>query len=339
MDSSKIAALGSPKPPSIASRRPMLSSQRSFSVLSINTNTTHGDMMRRNSSATTANRHRRLQTPTVIPPLPLSANNNNNNSMSPEELSSKIADSFQQFSSMLSQLSSNKATSTTPSTTTPVTPPIFNPIHPANTKNARSNNIPSQPNPQQLQQPQKPQKQQVDSLNSPPLSTFKLPSPIATQNNHRKEIRISSHPTNLHPNTIPLTRQIEIENQLPQVKKLSESENESEEEKENIDEGHAIYFGNITAVINEGDTKLRRRLISKCLIRAASIGDLDAMQLMFDSIQDIDVNFTSDKKTGITCLMYASYFGHVDCLNLLLKHKSIRINQQDKSKYIYIFSL
>lgn len=318
MDSPKIASPGLPKPPTIASRRPMLSSQRSFSVLSINTNTTHADMMRRNSSATTANRHRRLQTPTSVPPLPLSASSRNN--MSPEELSSKIADSFQQFSSMLSQLSSNKpaANSTIP---TPVTPPIHHIHHPtSNTKTINRNNIPSQ-------------KQQPISLNTPPLSS-KLPPPIATRNDHRKEVRLSSHPTSIvtQQNTRSTTKAMGRENQLLQEKDIIDNESE-EEEKLGEYNSHAIYFGNIAAVINEGNTELRRQLISKWLIRAASIGDLEAMQLMLDSTEDVDVNFTSDKKTGMTCLMYASYFGHVQCLNLLLKHTSVRINQQDKSKF------
>lgn len=328
MDSSRIAALGSPKPPTIASRRPMLSSQRSFSVLSINTNTTHGDMMRRNSSATTANRHRRLQTPTAVPPLPLSANSGSN--MSPEELSSKIADSFQQFSSMLSQLSSNKPIANS-AITTPVTPPLNHILHhpTSNIKNNNHNynNIPSQ-------------KQQPKSLSSPPLSSSKLPPSVATQNNHRKEVRLSSHPTSvvIQQKTCSSTRAIDLENSLSQVRNINDSESESEED-ENVSEynSHAIYFGNalsnIAAVINEGNTKLRRRLISKWLIRAASIGDLETMQLMLNSAKDIDVNFTNDKKTGITSLMYASYFGHSQCLNLLLKHPSVRINQQDKSKF------
>ncbi|KAG2210991.1 hypothetical protein INT47_000151 [Mucor saturninus] len=317
MDSSKIAALGSPKPPTIASRRPMLSSQRSFSALSINTNTTHGDMMRRNSSATTASIHRRLQTPTAVPPLPLSANSSN--SMSPEELSSKIADSFQQFSSMLSQLSSNKpaVNSTIP---TPVTPPLHHINHQtSNTKTNSRNIIPSQ-------------RQRPKTLNTPP-PTSKLPPPVATQNDHRKEVRLSSHPTVavIQQKTYPPEKETNPEKQFPQSKDIQDSESEIEEE-ENFSEynSHAIYFGNIEAVINEGNTELRRRLISKWLSRAASIGDLEAMQLMLDSTEGVDINFTSDKKTGITCLMYASYFGHAQCLNLLLKHPSVGINQQDK---------
>lgn len=322
MDSSKIAALGSPKPPTIASRRPMLSSQRSLSALSINTNTTHGDMMRRNSSATTATIHRRLHTPTAVPPLPLSANSGS--SMSPEELSSKIADSFQQFSSMLSQLSSNKPAlnSTIP---TPVTPPLHHIHHPSsNTKITSRNIIPSQ-------------RQQPKTLNTPTVSS-KLPPPVATQSDHRKEVRPSSHPTSLviQQKTYLPKEPMDPGKQLSQVKNIKESESESEEEEEKFSEynSHAIYFGNIEAVINEGNTELRRRLISKWLIRAASIGDLEAMQLILDSTECVDINFTSDKKTGITSLMYASYFGHIQCLDLLLKHSSVRINQQDKSKFL-----
>ncbi|KAI9264651.1 hypothetical protein EDC94DRAFT_517486 [Helicostylum pulchrum] len=100
---------------------------------------------------------------------------------------------------------------------------------------------------------------------------------------------------------------------------------------------HAIYFktalDDITAThtINGGNTELRRRLISKWLTRAASIGDLETMQQMLEGVHDVDINCTDDKKTGMTSLMYASYFGHLQCLDLLLSHPSIKINQQDKN--------
>lgn len=327
MDSSRIAALGSPKPPTIASRRPMLSSQRSLSALSINTNTTHGDMMRRNSSATTANRHRRLQTPNNVPPLPLSATSNA--SLSPEELSSKIADSFQQFSSMLSQLSNNKTATNNAALATPVTPP--------------SNYSTYILSPQKQQLSPKPiptpPPQRSNVLNSPPLSSSNLSS-TATQNIHRKEVRLSSQPTSvvIQPKVPSSINHTQLQNQLPS----SSSKKIVEPEEEEIDmeeyNSHAIYFktalDNITApTIKQGNTELRRRLISKWLTRAASIGDLETMQQMLDSIHDIDINCTDDKKTGMTSLMYASYFGHLQCLDLLLSHPSIKINQQDKSKW------
>ncbi|KAI7876135.1 uncharacterized protein EV154DRAFT_429861 [Mucor mucedo] len=220
---------------------------------------------------------------------------------------------------MLSQLSSNKpaVNSTIP---TPVTPPLHHINHQtSNTKINSRNIIPSQ-------------RQQPKTLNTPP-PTSKLPPPVATQNDHRKEVRLSSHPTVavIQQKTYPPKKETNPEKQFPQSKDIQDSESESEEE-ENFSEynSHAIYFGNIEAVINEGNTELRRRLISKWLSRAASIGDLEAIQLMLDSTEGVDINFTSDKKTGITCLMYASYFGHAQCLNLLLKHPSVGINQQDK---------
>ncbi|KAI8047501.1 hypothetical protein BDF21DRAFT_393382 [Thamnidium elegans] len=309
----------------------MLSSQRSLSALSINTNTTHGDMMRRNSSATTANRHRRLQTPNNVPPLPLSAASNA--SLSPEELSSKIADSFQQFSSMLSQLSNNK-TATNNNAATPVTPP------------PSSSNYPTY-----ILSPQKQQlsprhiipapSQRSNLLNSPPLSSSNVPS-TATQNNHRKEVRLSSQPTSvvIQPKVPSSINPTQLQNQLSSSYSSTTTKKSIEPEEEEIDmeayHSHAIYFktalDHITAtpIISQGNTELRRRLISKWLTRAASIGDLETMQQMLDSIQDIDINCTDDKKTGITCLMYASYFGHLQCLDLLLSHPSIKINQQDK---------
>lgn len=329
MDSSRIAALGSPKPPTIASRRPMLSSQRSLSALSINTNTTHGDMMRRNSSATTANRHRRLQTPNNVPPLPLSAASHA--SLSPEELSSKIADSFQQFSSMLSQLSNNK-------TATPVTPPSSSSNYPAYILSPQKQQL----SPRHIIPP--PQKHQRSNiLNSPPLSS--LPS-TATQNIHRKEVRLSSsQPASvvIQPKVPSSVNPTQLQSQLPSSLALAKKAIEPTEEEEIDMEAyysHAIYFktalDDITAAptISQGNTELRRRLISKWLTRAASIGDLETMQQMLASLHDIDVNCTDDKRTGMTSLMYASYFGHLQCLDLLLSQPLIKINQQDKSKLV-----
>lgn len=328
MDSSKIATLGSPKPPTIASRRPMLTSQRSFSALSINTSTTHGDMLRRNSSATTANRHRRLQTPTSVPPLPLSASSNIN--MSPEELSSKIADSFQQFSSMLSQLSNNKSVSNP--ALAPVTPPLNNISnnHPTTTIN-KTNIINVQNEKQQHRKPSSPPQE---------VSSKTIPSPI--QSNYRKVLRPTSVTidTNTTKEDQLSTTPEDIDDQLPKLKTMNDVESESDEDV-NIEEynSHAIYFENalkdtkiLETAINEGDTRLRQRLISKWLTRAASIGDLDTMQKMIDSIRDIDINCADDKRLAITSLMYAAYFGHKKCLLLLLEQPGIQINQQDKSK-------
>lgn len=332
MDSSRIAALGSPKPPTIASRRPMLSSQRSLSALSINTNTTHGDMMRRNSSATTANRHRRLQTPNNVPPLPLSAATGSNVSLSPEELSSKIADSFQQFSSMLSQLSNNNnKTATTPVTTPPSNHPAYILSPQKQQLSPRHTTIPTQSS------------QRSNLLNSPPLSST-LPSSTttATQNIHRKEVRRSSQPASvvIQPKVPSSVNPTQLQSKLPPavIKKPIEPKEEEEEIDMDAYHSHAIYFktalDDITAThtINGGNTELRRRLISKWLTRAASIGDLETMQQMLEGVHDVDINCTDDKKTGMTSLMYASYFGHLQCLDLLLSHPSIKINQQDKSK-------
>jgi hypothetical protein len=349
MDSpTRVAALGSTnKPPTIASRRPMLSSQKSFSVLSINTSATHNDLLRRNSSATTSNsRQRRLQTPTSVPPLPLSASGN----MSPEELSSKIADSFQQFSSMLSQLSNNKspvkATNNSTTLTTPVTPTPLNHLYHPTSQQTNNNHTTSS---------QKHQQQHNTTivcspspLSSPPKNNkFSTNNATAAQNDHRKEVRPSSHPTTAtnviqqegKPST-PFHRSSSLENNLPQVKCLHDSGNEGEKE-EDEEEGYrsrAIYFENALdslstkTAINKGYTRLRRRLISKWFTRAASTGDIEIMQQMLNTIKDIDINCTDDKKTCITSLMYASYFGHGQCLNLLLQYPSIRINQQDNSK-------
>lgn len=332
MESSKFAALGSPRPSTIASRRPMLTTQKSFSVLSINTSTTHADMMRRNSSASIASKHLKMQTPTNVPPLPLSANNSS--CMSPEELSSKIADSFQQFSSMLTQLSSNKPASST--TLAPVTPPFFHKHSQTNSTHS-STIIPIQTeiqlSPQRLPSPPL-------HNSSPPI--LASPSQISTQSNNRKVPRPATN------NSTNITSQ-EYEVKMTQgestnttTKSITISDNETDSDDDiNIEEysSHAFRFDTLlkaneipATAINEGNTRLRQRVISKRFIRAASIGDIDTMQNILELIGDMDVNCTNDKKSGISALMYATYFGQIQCILLLLDQPTIKINQQDRSK-------
>ncbi|KAG1085614.1 hypothetical protein G6F42_021326 [Rhizopus arrhizus] len=82
-----------------------------------------------------------------------------------------------------------------------------------------------------------------------------------------------------------------------------------------------------------GNTRLRRRLLIKWFNRAASIGDLTTMKRML-ATTNVHINEADDKKTGITALMYTAYFGHLECLQLLLDHQKQKhteiINQQDK---------
>lgn len=315
MDTSKLAALKAPKS-TIASRRPMLNSQKSLSALSINTSATHHDLMRRSSSSgTTTNKYRRssssssngiTQTPTPPPPLPTSSN------MSPEELSSKIADSFQQFSSMLSQLSTNttiqkhqrntNAAARSGMVTTP-TAPVTPPPHAITV-------IPSSAQQQQQQQ----QSEYIDAV--PPL--ILSPSPLSLQKPKRKSSK-------------------------KKTKKPTSIITNNNDADEGIDDTKLVEIYSRYAVFNEhynldeilaGNTKLRHRLLIKWFNRAASIGDLHTMERMILTTT-ININETDDKKTGITALMYAAYFGHIQCLKLLVINQKniIAINQQDKSKF------
>ncbi|GAN03237.1 hypothetical protein MAM1_0036c02689 [Mucor ambiguus] len=314
-NTSKIAALKTSKP-TIASRRPMLNSQRSMSVLSINTSATHHDLMRRNSSSTTtSNRHRSgiHASSTPPPPLPTSATNTQ---MSPEELSSKIADSFQQFSSMLSQLSTNTTSQqkhqharnaaiaksgmvTTP--TAPVTPPPALPLLPS-VKPTSVRHPPSSPLQSQSQQ----QKQQR-SVEKPVKKKAKKPVALATAS-HEKTSRQEDEDED----AIEATKLVEIYSRYAVFN-----------EHYNLDEIPLLH----------GNTRLRHRLLIKWFNRAASIGDVDTMKRML-ATTDVNVDDTDDTKTGITALMYAAYFGHLQCLQLLLNHQMQKnmdiINQQDK---------
>ncbi|KAI8997092.1 DIL domain-containing protein [Pilobolus umbonatus] len=275
--------LKQPKP-TIASRRPMLSSQRSHSALSINTKSSQ-DLMRRNSSSSALGRHRR-HTPTHVPPLPLSAHQNN---MSPEELSAKIANSFQEFSSMLTQLS--KISTPSPSITSFV---------PNNTTKNYFNSFPL----------------------SPPTSSASGSHEIGVQSPQNKQMEsIACHPTS-HPVMTP---------------PMSNEESEDESEDDDTVKTHAIYHENALQRIDQGNTKLRRRLVSLWLARAASIGEIETIRSILNEVgscKDGDkifcINRPSDKSTGLTALMYASYFGALDCVNLILEQQSIQVNQQDK---------
>lgn len=255
MDSSNLATLGTTKP-TIASRRPMLNSQRS---LSINTSATHKDFMRKENSVT---KYRRLQTPSSVPPV--------QTSMSPEELSSKIADSFQQFSSMLSQLSSHQ-----------------------------------------------PQKTAIPSPISSPLPTSVLP-----KTTDRKVARSSMA-------TLTTTETTRVFPPQP-TKKPTKDTTKEEDELALYATSHAIYHENALNDIDAGNTRLRRRLLAKWFIRAASTNDLTTMKQILEK-HPTDL-FNEKDENGMTSIMYAAYFGYLDCLSFLLTQPSLKINLQDKSK-------
>lgn len=311
-NTSKIAALKTPKP-TIASRRPMLNSQRSMSVLSINTSATHHDLMRRNSSSTTTSNRRRSgihASSTPPPPLPTSATSTH---MSPEELSSKIADSFQQFSSMLSQLSTNTASQqkhqrthnaakfgvvTTP--TAPVTPPPA----PASLPSVKPTLVKHPPQPQQPKQPRSTEKPAKKKAKKPAAAVTAPHQSMASQEDGDED-------------AIEAAKLVEIYSRYAVFN-----------EHCNLDEIPLL----------QGNTRLRQRLLIQWFNRAASIGDLDTLKRML-ATTSVGIHDTDDAKTGITALMYTAYFGHLQCLQLLLNHQKQRnmevINQQDKSKFTF----
>ncbi|CEP09882.1 hypothetical protein [Parasitella parasitica] len=297
---SQIAALKASKP-TIASRRPMLNSQRSLSALSINTSATHSDFLRRrnaSSSSTTGSDCR------TTSPYPLATSASA--SMSPEELSSKIADSFQQFSNMLSQLStktpsqkySNKANAVVKSSTvtSPTTPVI--PVHVVSSA---------------------PPTAAADAIVLPLLSSSPPPKLQPTQATiKRKSIDKPKKKANKKL-TLPTADCIGIDD----TKLLAEiyCRHAVFNERDNLDD-LALLLGNKIWI---------QHLLSRWFNRAASIGDLHTMERMI-AATTIDINETDDRETGITPLMYAAYFGHVQCLKMLLDQKhSIQINHQDKN--------
>ncbi|KAI8888726.1 hypothetical protein K501DRAFT_239847 [Backusella circina FSU 941] len=280
---SRIATIGSTKP-TIASRRPMLNSQRSMSVLSINTKATYHDFVRRNSSATTSKNNRPIyhQSP----------------GMSSEELSSKIADSFQEFSSMLSQLSTK---------TIPKTPPVVHPTSTAAAAAVVAAHVASSTSP--------PPPVPVASTDAVPTTTT---NNTAARNIVRSETRPIPKKTQIKRTlSVPV---LDIKNTKTEREKEQERRNEEEEEKKD----NAIYFENTL-----GNMELGPRMLQKRLARAASIGDCNTLQLLLKD-QRLDTNQSDDKQTGITPLMYAAYFGKIDCVKLLLAQNTLKLNAQDK---------
>ncbi|KAG0748504.1 hypothetical protein G6F22_007580 [Rhizopus arrhizus] len=215
----------------------MLASQSSRTSLSINT-TFNTDTIRRKS---------------------VQLNHSDSSSMSHEELTSKIADSFQEFSNMLSQLSSCKNKS--PATLSSSLPEIKNKESPL------------------IQQ------------------TFSSVKPL-------------SPPITLRDDT--------FENS----KEDKSSDSSEEEDPNNIKKANMLLLKDI----NMENTRLYS--IAECLILFICKGRKASLQKMIDL--GVDLNCTDNKELGITPLMYAAYFGKLDCLWLLLQQPSIQVNKQDK---------
>lgn len=226
--------------PTIASKRSMLASQSSRTSLSINT-TFNRDTTRRKS---------------------VQLNHSGSNSMSHEELTSKIADSFQEFSNMLSQLSSCKDKS------------------PA----ALSSSLPVIKN-------------KESSLIQQSFSSVKPLSP----------------PVIIRDDTFEKSKE----------DKSSDS-SEEEEDPDTIKEANMLLLKDI----NMANTRLYS--IADCLILFICKGRKASLQKMIEL--GVNLNCTDNKESGITPLMYAAYFGKLDCLWLLLQQPSVQVNKQDKSK-------
>ncbi|KAG1461042.1 hypothetical protein G6F46_002779 [Rhizopus delemar] len=179
------------------------------------------------------------------------------NSMSHAELTSKIADSFQEFSSMLSQLSSAK-----PSTlAVPVTPPALSPV------------------------PRSPKRQQRHTV-------APLPSPPTTQSRHES------------------------------ICKSMDSEEDGQSEKNANDLLSRVLLGDLEI------TDIPHCFIPKSLAVVVCKGKTEMLKRMIRL--GMDLNSTENEHLGITPLMYAAYFGKIDCLRLMLEQPSILVNQQDK---------
>ncbi|KAI7907010.1 DIL domain-containing protein [Cokeromyces recurvatus] len=310
MDSPKISNLNMSKP-TIASRRTTLSSQRSISVLSINTSAAHHDSVRKNKSTSNVNRlYQRSLTGYCIPPYSAEIVQN---SMSPEELSTKIADNFQQFSNILTQLSSKSTTKPNNNNNNSCHLPLI-----VNQNDTIYNTPSTSPHLTNSMFPQT----YYSSVTFSPLFS----PPPTSQEPRKKEFFQSSH------DSLSITKgicssQLNLENsEASSLKLVSSILNNEEGSNNDALDNYAVYFKN--ALDNVGNTT-RLRLIAKWFNHAASTGNIQTMQQMLVDIK-VDVNSSDDERTKINPLMYISYFGYIDCLNLLLNYPSIEIDQQDK---------
>lgn len=277
-------SLQTPSKPTIASRRQLMATQRPLSVLSINTS--HSDITQRNSASL-------IHRP-----------NSTVHSMSHEELTSKIADSFQEFSNMLSQLSSCKS-NIAPS---PMTPPLVPPVaHPKSAPRRQACNHAEPPL-------------------SPPTTTIgqnqskgQPKGKVRAKETLRKEKNDSNKSNSNNGNN-----NIISSNSSSSTSSIGSHNNNNED---------PTCFEKVNVLLLNGmhnvESEQPHHVIAKCLTIASSNGRADTLKKMLE--RNVDLNCTDNEASGITPLMYAAYFGRINCLHLLLQHSSIKVNKQDKS--------
>jgi ankyrin repeat protein len=219
--------------------------------------------------------------------------------MSHEELTSKIADSFQEFSNMLSQLSSCKSNIAPSPMTPPLVPPV---VHPKS--------VP---------------RRQACNHAEPPLSP---PTAIIGQNQSKGQpkgkVRAKETLRKEENDSNSGDSNIISSNSSSSTSSIGRHNNNNEDptcfEKVNV----LLLNG-----MHNAESEQPHHVIAKCLTIAASNGRADILERMLG--RNVDLNCTDNEASGITPLMYAAYFGRINCLHLLLQHSSIKVNKQDKS--------
>ncbi|RCH96668.1 hypothetical protein CU097_013763 [Rhizopus azygosporus] len=261
-----------------------MATQRPLSVLSIDTS--HSDITRRNSASL-------IHHP-----------NSTVHNMSHEELTSKIADSFQEFSNMLSQLSSCKS-NIAPS---PMTPPLVPPVaHPKSASRRQACN-------------------HAEPLLSPPTTTIgqnqskgQLKGKVRAKEALRKEKNDSNKSNSNNDNN--------------NIISSNSSSSTSSTGSHNNNNENPTCFEKVNVLLLNGmhnvESEQPHSVIAKCLTIASSNGRADILEKMLE--RNVDLNCTDNEASGITPLMYAAYFGRISCLHLLLQHSSIKVNKQDKN--------
>ncbi|KAI8973575.1 hypothetical protein BDF20DRAFT_914999 [Mycotypha africana] len=300
--------------PTIASRRQRMNSEKLSFSLSINTNVSYQDFTKARGFQQTAKindafcRHNTLshqpqQHQQLLRRVSTTTMSNSSESLSNEELSSRIADSFQQFSSILTQLSSStfpkggnnnnncgaaSESELIANTGIPVTPSHINQNSSSDAKISMGSKL----------------SQVKEMLVSLSTENQHQPQNEQTQRKNAKAIMTNNRP------------QMNMEG-YDEHARLKE-----------FNEVYAVYDHKIFNA-NIRNPKLRCKLIARWFNRAAAMGDMQTMQHMLEHVE-VNVNLSDDKDSGITPLMYTSYFGHNKCIELLLKQPNIRINKQDK---------
>ncbi|KAI9306260.1 hypothetical protein BJ944DRAFT_178555 [Cunninghamella echinulata] len=245
------------------------SNQRSLSTLTIDTmaaQNTFAPQLRRNKSVAQP-RPRSIYSAEPV--------------MSSDELNAKIADSFQQFCSMLNQMQKTAPTPTTATVNKKET--ALKASHKVNNNN-------------------KSQQSQPSPIQSPISMITSSPSTIPSSNDTTPNIR-------RHSSILPMDG---LSSSLSSIHSPSTSIKQQQQNKK--------------AKKKKPIVEIQDKELVKTFLAAASNGKINVIKDMIQSCKDLI--YAMDQDDGTTALIYASCFGHIDIVELLLQ-SGAPIDEQD----------